>query len=75
MTIFVQYVSMMCQTSNDIVQRAQTIEDKRVALRLKQDRDHHVAILRRKRKEEAQYHENWNQKIINHNYPKKCFHL
>ena len=53
------------QTSNDIVQRAQTIEDKRVALRLKQDRDHHVAILRRKRKEEAQYHENWNQKIIN----------
>ena len=52
------------QTSNDIVRRAQMSEDKRRALKLKRDRDKHVTILRRKRKEEEQYHENWNQKIV-----------
>jgi hypothetical protein len=53
------------ENSNNIVRQAQIREEKLKALQLKKDRDIHVQILKKNRKEEKDYHEYWNQKIIN----------
>ena len=53
------------ERSNAIVKRIQMGEEKLKALQLKQDRDEHVKILRLQKKKEKNYHELWNQKIIN----------
>ena len=53
------------ERSNAIVKRIQMGEEKLKAMQLKQDRDDHVKILRQQKKEEENYHELWNQKIIN----------
>jgi hypothetical protein len=52
------------EQSNAIVKRAQVRENKLKALQLKKDRDAHVKILHANRKEEQEYHEHWNEKIV-----------
>ncbi len=52
------------QKSNNIVKRTQKMEEKRKARELKLARDAHVARLRAKRAEEAEYHRSWNAKIV-----------